>query len=279
MIKRDKTVPIRIVTYKFPKEWTHMYVVPLFDGQIGDPGFDEVALDGYIEWILNTPNAVTVLGGDWLNSPIKGGKTDDYWEACLKPQKAKDLAADKFKPLKDRILAVVDGNHEDRVYRETGTSPTIEVLSRIGFTDPEIEMLYDPKVIIVRIQFGIDESNRPGATWTYSGYLTHGWGGARKSGGQVNKMEELGLVVNNADFYMIGHEHTLNADPVTVSYIPDRGNNCMEQRQVYVLCGGFCRYTRFQKGIARRLPDIGAPRIRLEGISGHRGRKDIHVSV
>jgi hypothetical protein len=276
-MKRTKTIPIRIIDYEFPTDWPCLYIVPIFDAQIGDPGFDQVALEGYRDWILEHENAMTVLGGDNLNTTTKHNRTDDLWESNLKPQQAINLGAKIFKPLKNRILGVVDGNHEDRAFRDTGLSPTIEMLLKIGFSDPEIERIYDPRVLILRLRFGHNSSQ--GKRWSYTGYLTHGWGGARKSGGQVNKSEEMGLVINNCDFYMIGHEHTLKANPVTVGYVPSTGNFCQEQRQIYALCGGFCHYTRFQKKIARRLPDIGAPRIRLEGIQGHRGRKDIHISV
>lgn len=273
---------IPIVTHVLPAEFTAVYIIPLSDLQVGDPGFYEDLFIGYRNWILERPNAFVVLPGDTFEQQVRGNKASDYWEMHLPPAQAKRKVKSLFKPLADagRILGAVDGNHEYRAYLATGHSPNQDMLGELGLPVEGRESIFDQDAIVIRIAFGEDRSSHR-ANFIYKIYLSHGWGGARKTGAHVNKTEEMASVVTNADVYILGHEHTLYDSRWDCAYIPDssQATECKQVRQVFVGGGTFCRYTKFQKRIQRRLPNLGAPRIRLEGISGHRGYKDIHVSI
>ena len=272
---------IPIVTHYLSPDYNAVYIIPLSDMQIGNPSFDEGAFLGYRNWILERPNAYTILPGDNLESPVTGNRASDYWDMALTPAKAKSKLKELLTPLAEvgRILGSVDGNHELRVYNMTGHRPIKEILEELGLPVEGKNSIYDPEVIVVRLVFGNDTNAHGG--FTYSIYLTPGWGGARRTGAHVNKTEELAAVVTNADAYVIGHEHTLYDSRWDSAYIPDspKAITCKEKRQVFVGAGTFCRYSRFQKRIQRRLPNVGAPRIRLEGTCGHKSHKDIHVSI
>ncbi len=255
----------------------HIYIVPIYDMQVGDSGFDEKLFLGYRDWILSKPNVFTYLGGDNLNCQVKGNKASEIWDEAFMPAKARKKLVELLKPLADdgRILGAIDGNHEYRVWVNTGESPTVSVLEKIGVPAE----WYDPDELIIRIAF---KPTKDRENIVFNIYAVHGWGGARKSGGHVNKIEELQLVVNNADVYTVGHEHSLTYTRGDVAYIPTSllAPHPQLQRSVFVGCGTFCRLTKFQKRIQRRIPNIGAPRIRLgtKQRHGHRIEKDIHVS-
>lgn len=274
---------IPIVTHVLDPTFQAVYVIPLSDLQIGDPGFYEELFLQYRTWILARPNAYVLLPGDIYEQPVRGNKASDYWEMHLTPAKSKKKAKQLLKPLADagRILGVVDGNHEYRAYITTGHSPLQDTLTELGLQAEGVNSIYDPDALVVRIAFGEDRANHRGSSFIYNIYMSHGWGGARRTGAHVNKTEEMAAVVTNADVYVLGHEHTLYDSRWDSAYIPDslRATVCKQTRQVFVGGGTFCRYSKFQKRIQRRLPNLGAPRIRLEGVSGHRGHKDVHVSI
>lgn len=274
---------IPIVAYRLSPDYQAVYIIPIADMQVGDLGFYEELFLGYRNWILERPNAYVLLLGDIFEQPVRGNKSSDYWGIHLTPDKAKRKVRELFQPLVDtgRILGAVDGNHEFRAYTMTGHSPLKDVLDELGLPTEGDNSLYDPEGLVVKITFGEDRSHRKGTGFLYKIYMTHGWGGARRTGAHVNKAEELAAVVTNADVYVLGHEHTLFDSRWDSAYIPDNFNakQCIQTRQVFVGSGTFCRFTRFQKRIQRRLPNLGAPRIRLEGVSGHRGHRDIHVSI
>jgi hypothetical protein len=273
---------IPIVTHYLSPKFDHIYVVPLSDWQVGEWEFDEDALRGYIDWIMERKNAFTILPGDIFSQHTVGNKASNFYDMALTPKESRDKIRDLLKPLIDakKILAAIPGNHESRAYRLTGHDPLMELLQEMGFPVEGKKPLYAPKAVAIRIIFGTDKS-QGNRGFTYKIYMTHGWGGARRTGAHVNKTEELASVVTNADVYLIGHEHTLYSSRWDNATIPDSGNasECKHVRQLFVGAGTFCRYTDFQKGIQRRLPNIGAPRIRFEGSSGHRTHKDIHVSI
>ena len=273
---------IPIVTHILPSELKAVYIIPFSDTQIGDPGFYEGLFIQYREWVLERDNAFVVLPGDVFENPVRGNKASDYWEMHLTPEKAMRKAKVLFKPLAEagRILGAVDGNHEYRSYVMTGISPMITLLESLGLPTEGDESIYDPEGIVIRIGFGENKASHK-QNFIYNIYMSHGWGGARKTGAHVNKTEEMAAVVTNADVYILGHEHTLYDSRWDSASIPQslQAKVCKPVRQVFVGGGTFCRYSKFQKRVQRRLPNLGSPRIRLEGISGHKGHKDVHVSI
>ena len=118
---------MQIVEYDFPAEWPCLYIIPISDTHIGDPRFNEEKLRGYIDWIMARENAYVVLNGDILDAAIKGSVGDTY-EATMTTNEALKYARRLFAPLKDRILAVTEGNHERRITKDTSVSP-MDILS------------------------------------------------------------------------------------------------------------------------------------------------------
>lgn len=276
-------ISIPIVTHRLSPEFKAVYIVPLSDMQIGNPSFDEKVFLGYRDWILSRKNAFTIMPGDNLESPVIGNRASDVWDMRLTPKVARAKFKELIEPLAKagKILGAVDGNHDDRVYKSTGHRPTEEVLRELGLPVEGKNSIYNPDAMVIRIIFGKDKNSGSHSGFAYSIYMTHGWGGARRTGAQVNKTEELAAVVPNADVYIIGHEHTLYASRYDSAWIPAAASAlcCIEKRQVFLGGGTFCAFSRFQKKIQRRLPNLGSPRIRLEGVSGAKSHKDIHVSI
>ncbi len=269
--RKEKLTNIRIIKHHLSPEEQFIYIVPIADTHIGR-GFNEQTFLGYRDWILSKSNAFTVLIGDILDCPSIHAKNSEMWEQTLTPKKARDKAEELFKPLAPRILGVVSGNHEERIRKETDIYVLQELLIKIGCS----EYIFDPQMLVVGITLGRNSSSGGNTPYRFNILLQHGWGGARRTGGQVNKAEELSAVVRNADVYLIAHEHNLFMSRYDSAEINNSADFCTQFRQVFVGCGGFQDYSGFQKRIARRMPNIGAPRIRLEGKDG---RKDIHVDI
>jgi len=278
MSKNEAVIPIPIVTHRLSSQFKSIYIIPLSDMQIGNPGFNEKAFIGYRDWILEHENAFAIFPGDNRETPTMGNKASDYWDMALTPAQADKKCTELIRPLADagRCLGFVDGNHEYRAYVATGESPNKKMVEALGLPIK----LWNQDSIVIRVAFGTD-INKKGSRFVYNIYMTHGWGGARRTGAQVNKTEELAAVVTNADVYVIGHEHTLYDSRWDSAFVPNSlsAKTCKKIRQVFVGAGTFCEYTKFQNRIQRRLPNIGAPRIRLEGVCGHKSHRDIHVSI
>lgn len=173
-------------------------ITPLADLHIGDPHCDEKLVQVLIDKIKDTPNRYTVLAGDLMNTAIIGSKSDTYHER-LTPSEQLERAADLLEPIKDKILAIVPGNHEERISRTAGSDMTRLLARELGLLDR-----YSDTTALVILRFGRSTSHC--VPLTYSLYVCHGHGGGRRAGGKINALQDMGPIVD-ADVYIMGHTH------------------------------------------------------------------------
>lgn len=81
-------------------------------------------IQNIINFIKDLPNAYTVIGSDLIDNPTKNSK-GSVLECYADTQEQIHLAVELLKPIKDKIVAIVDaGNHEDRTMKESYISIT-----------------------------------------------------------------------------------------------------------------------------------------------------------
>ena len=173
------------------------------DLHVGDNMCDFKLIMERIEYVLNTPNAFCILGGDLMDTAICASVGDTYG-ANLNPMDQLSQCVKIFKPLaeKGKILAVLPGNHENRVYRSDGLDITELMCAQLG-----IPGKYSPTTALLFIRFGKRvESGNHGRPNMYTIYVTHGTGGGKREGGKVNRLADLACIVD-ADIYLHHHTH------------------------------------------------------------------------
>lgn len=173
---------------------------PMSDLHIGDMNCDYKLIMQRIEHIKNTPNAYCILDGDLMDTAIQSSIGDTYG-ASLQPMEQLKHCVKLFEPIKDKILAVLPGNHEHRIYKTDGIDITELMCSQLGIHDK-----YSPTTALLFVRFGKQSSSRHNRPQLYTIYVTHGSGGGRKEGGKVNRLADLASIVD-ADVYITGHTH------------------------------------------------------------------------
>ena len=174
---------------------------PMADLHIGDAHCDYKGILERLEYIKNTPNAYVILDGDLMDTAIANSVGDTYG-ATLQPMEQLKHCVKLFEPIKDKILAVLTGNHESRVYRTDGLDITQLMCSQLGLQDR-----YSPTTALMFVRFGEQTRNASkNRRQLYTIYVTHGSGGGRKEGGKVNRLADLACIVD-ADCYVMGHTH------------------------------------------------------------------------
>lgn len=173
---------------------------PMADLHIGDGMCDYKLIQERIEHIKNTPNAFCILDGDLMDTAIATSVGDTYG-ANLQPMEQLRHCVKLFEPIKDRILAVLPGNHENRTYKTDGLDTTEIMCSQLG-----ILPRYSSTTALLFIRFGKSSGHTHGRPQRYTIYVTHGAGGGRREGGKVNRLADLAAIVD-ADIYMMGHTH------------------------------------------------------------------------
>jgi hypothetical protein len=175
-------------------------VHPMADLHIGDSMSDFKLIMERIEYIKNTPNAYCILDGDLMDTAVCTSIGDTYG-ANLQPMEQLKQCVKIFEPVKDKILGVLPGNHENRVYKSDGLDITEIMCSQLGIPEK-----YSPTTALLFIRFGKNTARTPHRPFLYSVYVTHGSGGGRKEGGKVNRLADLASIVD-ADIYIHAHTH------------------------------------------------------------------------
>lgn len=181
-------------------EFDTIEIHPMADLHLGDIHSDFKLIMERIEHIKNTENAYCILDGDLMDAAIASSIGDTYG-ASLQPMEQLKQCVRIFEPIKDKILAVLPGNHEHRIYKSDGIDITELMCCQLG-----IQKRYSPTTALLFIRFGPKTPTRHNRGMCYTAYVTHGSGGGRKEGGKVNRLADLAAIVD-ADCYITGHTH------------------------------------------------------------------------
>jgi hypothetical protein len=198
---------LKVIKVELPY-FDRIEVVPLADLHIGDAHTDEQSVIDAVKYILDKPNRFVILNGDLMNIALKHSKSDVY-SATYSIEEELNRTEELLRPLAEhkRILAMQPGNHEDRIYRETGLDISLWLAERLG-----VRERYSSNSFVLFVKFGRS------ANWTpnrnkknvYSFFVRHGVGaGGRKSGGKLNKVMEMSDTVD-CDVNIMSHVH----DPI-----------------------------------------------------------------
>lgn len=235
----------------------HLHVYPLGDLHLGSPKCAVERLDEWLAYLLHTDGVSLLNTGDNTNCAIIGSKSEVY-DDVLSLGQAREILTIKFEPLaaQDKIDAIIDGNHEDRVYRATGDSPNAAVASALGIG-------YSRAACVVRYLVGNQQ---------YDCYLRHGTGGGQTMGAAVNRLQKQEHIID-ADVYVSGHSHTQVCFPKNI-FIAQADGSYRRKKRLFVCGGSFLYYEDYACKAGMPPAHIGAPRIFLDGT-----RHDLHGSV
>lgn len=178
---------------------TQVVNVHLFgDEHIGDGNCDLTYLKERIEKCRLDDNGVAILLGDICNIATKDSVSFGAYGDMMSPMEQMTTAVDLFKPIADKIILLIDGNHEERITKSTSLEVG-HILSR------ELGCNYARNSALLFVRFGMETQHR--RPMCYSLYCRHGSGGGSKVGGKLNKLESNASIVD-ADVYIQGHTHT-----------------------------------------------------------------------
>ncbi len=258
---------MKIVNLDIPQE--HGYIIPLGDLHRGDRHLTQRGLGklkGYLDWVMERPNAFVFLMGDILNVASRGSKTNPFESMSGNDEYSK--AVELFKPYASRIVGAITGNHEQRMYKDYGFNPLQPFCNELGIP-------YCGFSSCIRIRVG-KRRGRSNEFWQmYWGFAHHGNGGGGTLGAAINRKMKLQEIVHGMDFYMAGHDHQLVTG--TRNILLPKKNTIEHQRVHYIDTGSFLDWDgSYAEEAAMPISKQGAPRLRFDGRDHHH---DLHVSI
>ena len=172
------------------------------DLHIGDVHCDMEKIKQRIDIVKNKENAFAILNGDIMNNATKTSVSDCYAED-ISPMEQLERFVSLFEPIKDKILAVTSGNHENRTYNKEGIDLSYVACKQLG-----IENKYSKTAALVFVKFGqgAKHENERVSKQLYTIYCTHGSGGGRKEGAKAIRLADMASIIDS-DCYIHSHTH------------------------------------------------------------------------
>lgn len=219
----------------------HIKIKPISDIHLGDRLANIKYLKSILEEIRTEKDTYTILNGDLANVGLKNSKSDVYAEERTPMQQMIELSA-LLKPIKDKILVIGSGNHEDRIQRDTSIDIIRVVARELG-----IEDRYADGMWYLFLSFGKSAAKGRPIQYQISG--VHGNAGGRMSGGKINALERLSTV-SIADLYIMSHTHK----PIitkSVIYVPDEQHKTITKKELfYLMTNSFLEYGGYAEKLA-----------------------------
>lgn len=106
-------------------------IIPIADLHIGDRNSNTKLIKETIERIKDEPNTYCIINGDLCNMALKDSKSDVYSDS-LSPMEQILEVIKLLEPIKDKILIMSTGNHEDRTQKNTNVDVIRLVARELG---------------------------------------------------------------------------------------------------------------------------------------------------
>lgn len=215
----------KMITRYFDNDIT---IYPISDVHIGSLEHNENEWQKFITKIMTEPNSYIILAGDLMNNATRSS-VSNIFDETLRPREQKERLVNFLKPIKDKIICAVSGNHERRSGKDADNDPMYDIMCKL-----DLEHLYRQNMAFVKIHLGPkkNQGKREGKTYTFA--VTHGAGGGIFTGATVNRNERFGYVIDGLDCLIVGHTHKGTVTKPSKIVIDPR-NNTVSMRQFTVV--------------------------------------------
>jgi predicted phosphodiesterase len=220
---KSSRIPILV---NLPKSLEFAEILLAADIHAGSAEFDQSKW-GRFEELLKRPDTYVVFAGDQCEYATRQSKSDVYTQA-LSPRQQKDWWIEHLKPYKDKILCIVDGNHEyNRASKEADDFPLYDIALALG-----IESRYRSEAAFVDIGIG---SFHGGTRQVHYVFRVQHQAKNNMNHGTADGFEGI-------DVFVSGHTHKPMDKPLG-KLVYDVTRKSVSHKDIEnVVCGHFLRY-------------------------------------
>ena len=198
---------MKVIKTDLPRDIEVLELHTFADEHIGDEHSDLKRLLARIDYVKNTPNAYCILNGDIIDNATKTSIGDTYAQV-FNPMEQLAKAVEIFEPIRDKILCITHGNHENRTYKKEGINLSYLMAKQLHLDD---KYTSTSAVLFIRVgemSNGLKETNGSGKRRQicYTLYALHGCGGGRKEGAKAIRLADMASIID-CDIYIHSHTH------------------------------------------------------------------------
>jgi len=222
---------LKLIKHDLPDTLNKLKLYAISDLHVGEKSFDKQRFRNFVKMIEEDKEAYCVLAGDLLNNAIVTSVSDVYSEE-MSPSRALKWLKSELKPISNKILAVVIGNHSRRSVKLVDIDPIESLCEAL-----QILPLYSPNEVYVKLTFGKNGRHKQ----MYGIYITHGSSGGKTLGGALSNVEKLCMSVN-ADIYICGHAHKKVAGKNEHRYVDMIHEKITERERLFIISSHWAKY-------------------------------------
>lgn len=256
---------MKTIKIDLPRELSSIELHTFADEHVGDEHCDIKRLLQRIEYVKNTPSAYCILNGDIIDNATKTSIGDTYMQE-FNPMEQLQKAVEMFEPIKDKILCITHGNHENRTYKKEGINLSSLIARQLGLSER-----YTPTSAVIFLRFGemsrqVKESNGSGNVRKicYTVYVLHGSGGGRKEGAKVIRLADMASIIDT-DIYIHSHTHLPMIMKQAFHRIDPRNNTVAVVNKLFVNTAANLDYGGYGEAGAFKPSSKDTPVIYLNG--------------
>jgi hypothetical protein len=259
------------------------HIIPIGDIHIGSLNCDKDKFQRQIDYIASKDNVRWIGMGDYADCITFSDKRFDPRNidpefALETKKKIKYLNLDEtiekqyqyilksFTKIQDKCLGLMTGNHEEKIRLSFNRDITRDLARAMSVP-------YLGFCSLIRLRF----TRLGGTTKTFDIYATHSNIAGRRSGGKVNRLEDI-MGYFDDDIYFIAHGHKKFTTSITQLSLQQNGLKLKTKKKVGGMTGSFLKgYTADTMGYAERggyMPaDLGVINVSITP-----SINDIHIS-
>lgn len=201
-------------------EGQYATIYPLPCLHVGAPQSDAKFIKEHLKRIQDDPSGYWVYMGDGGECVTKNSKGDIYGQ-LMGPQQQLDLLVELFKPIREKGILGIRGNHGNRVYKETGLSFDKALCTALGIPYMGVNTFLNLVV------------NRS----SYDLFFHHGIDSGVSSQSKVNKAETF-KQFTDADAIFTAHSHVaLDLPPAILNYADNNSLKVKSKLRFQYMCG------------------------------------------
>lgn len=215
--KNQPYILVNLPDSSFDNENKEVIILPLFDVHYGHTLHKKEEFLNCVDYIENTENVYTFIGGDLIENALDDGRGMSY-DQKIPPKTQLDEVTLILSRIAHKTLFCLQGNHEARTYKRAGIDPLYVLSQRLNIP------YFDGPVYCTLL----GKENRWGI------YAMHGYSAAQTKGGKLNAASKPFAWVEGIDLLVSGHVHDCVIDTQAVIR-EDPVNSCLKYDTIWTV--------------------------------------------
>lgn len=223
---------MRLIKYRFQPEGDHLEVVAGGDLHIGHPCFSLKTANAHRDYILASPDRVTLDVGDPVENSLRDSVGSGVYEQTIRPRDQLKEAKAYYWDIAEqgKLLGICESNHPDRSVKVADFSPT-EYLCEVLRT----EFIRYQAILAITV-------GNSAKGYTYLIHCRHFAGGACTPEGIQRQLRLKSRHVQGCDAHVAGHCHCYTHETEVVRVPDSRHGKVREIERHYATCSSFMEW-------------------------------------